>query len=46
MVALGNGLEVSPLGFGGMALTPVYGEVDPADAGGGPEPAAAGHRRH
>ncbi|MDF2051070.1 aldo/keto reductase [Arthrobacter sp. Cr_A7] len=32
MVALGNGLDVSPLGFGGMALTPVYGEVDPADA--------------
>ena len=32
MVHLGDGLNVSPLGFGGMALTPVYGEVDPADA--------------
>ncbi|MET1086713.1 MAG: aldo/keto reductase [Arthrobacter sp.] len=31
-VRLGNGLDVSPLGFGGMALTPVYGEVDPEDA--------------
>ncbi|NUS36843.1 MAG: aldo/keto reductase [Pseudarthrobacter sp.] len=31
-VQLGDGLAVSPLGFGGMALTPVYGEVDPADA--------------
>jgi aryl-alcohol dehydrogenase-like predicted oxidoreductase len=31
-VQLGDGLEVSPLGFGGMALTPVYGEVDPAEA--------------
>ncbi|WP_407710157.1 aldo/keto reductase [Arthrobacter nitrophenolicus] len=31
-VQLGDGLSVSPLGFGGMALTPVYGEVDPADA--------------
>jgi len=31
-VQLGDGLNVSPLGFGGMALTPVYGEVDPADA--------------
>jgi aryl-alcohol dehydrogenase-like predicted oxidoreductase len=31
-VHLGDGLKVSPLGFGGMALTPVYGEVDPADA--------------
>jgi aryl-alcohol dehydrogenase-like predicted oxidoreductase len=30
--ALGDGLTVSPLGFGGMALTPVYGEVEPADA--------------
>lgn len=29
---LGDGLEVSPLGFGGMALTPVYGDVDPEDA--------------
>lgn len=32
MVNLGDGLTVSPLGFGGMALTPVYGDVDPADA--------------
>ncbi|WP_251036747.1 aldo/keto reductase [Arthrobacter sp. ISL-28] len=31
-VYLGDGLHVSPLGFGGMALTPVYGEVDPAEA--------------
>ena len=31
-VHLGDGLNVSPLGFGGMALTPVYGEVDPHDA--------------
>jgi aryl-alcohol dehydrogenase-like predicted oxidoreductase len=31
-VQLGDGLSVSPLGFGGMALTPVYGEVDPAEA--------------
>lgn len=31
-VQLGDGLAVSPLGFGGMALTPVYGEVDPAEA--------------
>ena len=31
-VRLGDGLTVSPLGFGGMALTPVYGEVDPAEA--------------
>ncbi|WP_258803742.1 aldo/keto reductase [Pseudarthrobacter sp. NS4] len=31
-VLLGDGLAVSPLGFGGMALTPVYGEVDPAEA--------------
>lgn len=29
---LGDGLGVSPLGFGGMALTPVYGGVDQADA--------------
>lgn len=29
---LGDGLRVSPLGFGGMALTPVYGEVDQEDA--------------
>lgn len=31
-VDLGNGLKVSPLGFGGMALTPVYGGVDQGDA--------------
>ncbi|MFJ6079390.1 aldo/keto reductase [Pseudarthrobacter sp. NPDC092419] len=31
-VPLGDGFDVSPLGFGGMALTPVYGEVDPAEA--------------
>jgi len=31
-VQLGDGLEVSPLGFGGMALTPVYGGVDPETA--------------
>jgi aryl-alcohol dehydrogenase-like predicted oxidoreductase len=31
-VRLGDGFDVSPLGFGGMALTPVYGEVDPEDA--------------
>lgn len=31
-VHLGQGFNVSPLGFGGMALTPVYGEVDPEDA--------------
>ncbi len=31
-VRLGDGLEVSPMGFGGMALTPVYGAIDPADA--------------
>jgi aryl-alcohol dehydrogenase-like predicted oxidoreductase len=24
-VRLGDGLKVSPVGFGGMALTPVYG---------------------
>lgn len=32
VVNLGDGLTVSPLGFGGMALTPVYGEVDQEDA--------------
>ncbi|MBD1538716.1 aldo/keto reductase [Arthrobacter sp. S13_S34] len=32
VVTLGDGLNVSPLGFGGMALTPVYGEVDQDDA--------------
>jgi aryl-alcohol dehydrogenase-like predicted oxidoreductase len=31
-VTLGDGLDVSRLGFGGMALTPVYGEVDQEDA--------------
>ena len=31
-VELGDGLQVSALGFGGMALTPVYGAVDPAEA--------------
>jgi aryl-alcohol dehydrogenase-like predicted oxidoreductase len=31
-VRLGDGFDVSALGFGGMALTPVYGEVDPGDA--------------
>lgn len=31
-VDLGDGLKVSPLGFGGMALTPVYGGVDQGDA--------------
>ncbi len=31
-VLLGDGLTVSPLGLGGMALTPVYGEVDPSEA--------------
>jgi predicted aldo/keto reductase-like oxidoreductase len=29
---LGDGLTVSPVGFGGMALTPVYGEVDQSEA--------------
>lgn len=29
---LGDGLAVSAIGFGGMALTPVYGEVDDAEA--------------
>ncbi|MBT2512663.1 aldo/keto reductase [Arthrobacter sp. ISL-30] len=31
-ILLGDGLKVSPLGFGGMALTPVYGGVDPEAA--------------
>lgn len=31
-VQLGDGLSVSPLGFGGMALTPVYGDVDQGEA--------------
>lgn len=29
---LGDNLATSPLGFGGMALTPVYGDVDPEAA--------------
>ncbi|MBJ8346787.1 aldo/keto reductase [Antrihabitans sp. YC2-6] len=32
MTQLGDNLTTSPLGFGGMALTPVYGAVDPVDA--------------
>jgi aryl-alcohol dehydrogenase-like predicted oxidoreductase len=32
MTTLGDNLTVSPLGFGGMALTPVYGDVDADDA--------------
>ena len=32
LVPLGAGLSTSPLGFGGMALTPVYGEIDPDEA--------------
>ncbi|NMN94557.1 aldo/keto reductase [Antrihabitans stalactiti] len=32
MTILGDNLTTSPLGFGGMALTPVYGAVDPTDA--------------
>lgn len=31
-VTLGDQLTVSALGFGGMALTPVYGEADPAES--------------
>jgi aryl-alcohol dehydrogenase-like predicted oxidoreductase len=31
-VHLGDGLNVSPLGFGGMALTPVYGGIDQDEA--------------
>ncbi len=31
-IQLGDGLKVSPLGFGGMALTPVYGGVDQGQA--------------
>ena len=31
-VLLGDGLEVSAIGFGAMALTPVYGEVDDAES--------------
>ncbi|MFI2564186.1 aldo/keto reductase [Paenarthrobacter sp. NPDC018779] len=30
-VQLGGGLTVSPLGFGGMALTPVYGGIEPGE---------------
>jgi len=30
-IDLGHGLEVSRLGFGGMAITHVYGETDPAE---------------
>ncbi|WP_314325803.1 aldo/keto reductase, partial [Paenarthrobacter ilicis] len=30
-VQLGDGLTASPLGFGGMALTPVYGGIDPEE---------------
>ncbi|MGO4434039.1 aldo/keto reductase [Paenarthrobacter sp. RAF9] len=30
-VQLGDGFTVSPLGFGGMALTPVYGGIDPEE---------------
>ncbi|MFK0008057.1 aldo/keto reductase [Paenarthrobacter sp. NPDC090520] len=30
-VHLGNDLTVSPLGFGGMALTPVYGGIEPGE---------------
>jgi len=29
-IHLGDGLTVSPLGFGGMALTGVYGDIEPA----------------
>jgi aryl-alcohol dehydrogenase-like predicted oxidoreductase len=32
MTILGDNLTTSPLGFGGMALTPVYGAVDPTEA--------------
>ncbi|OFI38769.1 aldo/keto reductase [Arthrobacter sp. SW1] len=31
-VLLGDGLTVSPLGFGGMALTTVYGDADPDES--------------
>lgn len=31
-VELGDGLVVSPQGYGGMSLTPVYGPIDPDDA--------------
>lgn len=31
-ITLGDNLTTSQLGFGGMALTPVYGAVEPADA--------------
>ena len=32
MTLLFPGLEVSPIGFGGMAITPVYGGTDDASA--------------
>src|SRR6202140_100717 len=31
-VTLGDGLTVSAIGFGAMALTPVYGEVDDTES--------------
>lgn len=31
-VALGDGLDVSAIGFGAMALTPIYGEVDDTES--------------
>lgn len=31
-IDLGHGLNVSRIGFGGMALSHVYGQTDPADA--------------
>jgi aryl-alcohol dehydrogenase-like predicted oxidoreductase len=31
-VALGDGLEVSAIGFGAMALTPIYGAVDDSES--------------
>jgi aryl-alcohol dehydrogenase-like predicted oxidoreductase len=31
-IALGDGLEVSKIGFGGMALSHVYGDTDPGEA--------------
>ena len=31
-IDLGHGLEVSRIGFGGMALSHIYGQTDPADA--------------
>lgn len=32
MIHLGDNLQVSSLGFGGMALTPVYGPADPTES--------------